>query len=98
MLIYTERSFIILLSQLRNMSNLCENLSCEYYLAAIRCPLLTSPNHTEVVSGDPYVNFYNTTIKYQCAKGHDLMFGDLSRTCQDSKTWSGSEPTCRGKS
>ncbi|KAI0238242.1 hypothetical protein LSAT2_011135 [Lamellibrachia satsuma] len=54
-----------------------------------------SPNNTDVESGDPNAHVYNTTIVYRCAEGHDFMFGDLSRTCQSSKTWSGQTPTCK---
>lgn len=59
---------------------------------------MISPNNTEVVIGDPDEHIYNTMIGYRCSEGHDLMFGDLSRTCQSSKTWSGEAPTCQGKS
>ncbi|KAI0232225.1 hypothetical protein LSAT2_017431, partial [Lamellibrachia satsuma] len=41
------------------------------------------------------MNHFNTTIVYRCADGHDLMYGDLSRTCQSSKIWSGTAPACR---
>ena len=75
-----------------------DNYPYLFSLAAIKCCLLVSPNNTEVESGDPSVNYYNTTIVYRCADGHDLMYGDMSRTCQSSKTWSGTAPTCRGKS
>ncbi|KAK2192700.1 hypothetical protein NP493_25g07031 [Ridgeia piscesae] len=61
---------------------------------AIQCPPLETPNNTELFNGDPNQPYYKTTIEYRCAEGHDLMFGDLFRTCQNSKTWSGSEPTC----
>ncbi|KAI0229120.1 P-selectin [Lamellibrachia satsuma] len=49
---------------------------------AIKCPVMISPNNTEVVIGDPDEHIYNTMIGYRCSEGHDLMFGDLSRTCQ----------------
>ena len=65
--------------------------------AAMKCPLLTSPNYTEVVSGDPRVNLFNETIVYACAEGHELIAGDLSTTCLSSKTWSGETPVCRSK-
>ncbi|KAI0235778.1 Sushi, von Willebrand factor type A, EGF and pentraxin domain-containing protein 1, partial [Lamellibrachia satsuma] len=61
----------------------------------IKCPPLMSPNHTEIERGDASMNQFNTTIVYRCADGHDLMYGDMSRTCQSSKTWSGTAPTCR---
>ncbi|KAI0231624.1 hypothetical protein LSAT2_018021 [Lamellibrachia satsuma] len=61
----------------------------------IKCPVSVFPNNTEVESGDLSAHVYNSTITYRCAEGHDLMFGDLSRTCQSSKTWSGQAPTCK---
>ena len=66
-------------------------------LSGIKCPILVLPNNTKVKSCDPNAHVYNTTINYRCAKGHDLMFGDLSRTCQTSKAWTGDAPVCRSK-
>ena len=40
----------------------------------------------------------NSTASYICDEGHDLN-GDMSRTCQrQNAMWSGTEPTCTGKS
>jgi hypothetical protein len=66
-------------------------------LSGIKCPILVLPNNTEVESGDPSAHVYKTTINLRCAMGHDLMFGDLSRTCQSSKAWTGDAPVCRSK-
>ena len=67
------------------------------HVVAIRCPALTSPKYTEVVSGDPSGNLFNETIVYACAEGHELITGALSTTCLSSKAWSGETPICRSK-
>ena len=40
----------------------------------------------------PY--YYNTSLTYTCALGHELSSGDAIRTCAASATWSGTPPTC----
>ena len=67
-------------------------------VSGIKCPMLVLPNNAEVESNNQNAHVCNTTINYRCAKDHDLMFGDLTRTCQSSKTWTGDAPVCRSTS
>ncbi len=39
---------------------------------------------------------FQDTATYTCDTGFEL-FGNSMRTCQADGTWSGDEPTCRGK-
>ena len=81
----------------KNVGNSCKTCLSSVSLSGITCPVLVLPNNTEVVSGDPNEHVFNTEIECRCLKGCDLMFGDVSRTCQSSKTWTGDAPVCRGK-
>ncbi|XP_068228821.1 sushi, von Willebrand factor type A, EGF and pentraxin domain-containing protein 1-like isoform X2 [Palaemon carinicauda] len=45
-----------------------------------------------VVIGDDYS--LGATITYECDEGFELV-GDVSRTCQENKVWTGTEPLCR---
>ena len=33
---------------------------------------------------------------FRCAEGTDLVYGDLTRTCQSDGSWSGQVPLCTG--
>jgi len=81
----------------QNVGNSCKKCMSSISLSGITCPVLVLPNNTEVKSGDANEHVYNTVIEYRCLKGYELIFGDVSRTCQSSKTWTGDAPVCRGK-
>ena len=37
---------------------------------------------------------YKDTVTYTCNTGYELTSGDLQRTCQSNKQWSGNRPVC----
>ena len=45
-----------------------------------------SPNQTEYD--------YNTNVVYSCDVGFERASGDLTRTCQADRSWSGTAPSC----
>ena len=40
---------------------------------------------------------YNTGVTYSCDTGYEYAGGDLTRTCKDDTTWSGTEPVCASR-
>jgi len=63
----------------------------DYFVAPVSCG--TSP----VVSHSSNVNTgtnYDDTITYTCLSGYNQTFGNLDRTCQADKNWTGSPPVC----
>ena len=40
---------------------------------------------------------YNSLISYECNYGY-MLIGDSVRRCERNKMWTGTEPTCKGKS
>ena len=59
--------------------------------AAVTCPSLTDPSDGTVSYGS---RDYTSVATYTCDFGYEL-FGPLTRTCQASGVWSGSETTCQ---
>ncbi|XP_019625813.1 PREDICTED: LOW QUALITY PROTEIN: sushi, von Willebrand factor type A, EGF and pentraxin domain-containing protein 1-like [Branchiostoma belcheri] len=59
----------------------------------IVCLALPPPLHGQVTGG----NEYGDTAVMTCDEGFSLV-GDVTRTCQDNKQWSGTQPTCQRKS
>ncbi|CAG2242997.1 CSMD [Mytilus edulis] len=58
----------------------------------VACPDL-APVHFATITAETGKN-YQGTITYACNTGYELKSGDLTRQCQDDKTWSGSPPVC----
>ena len=75
-------------------SSRCRNL-CNIFLilTAVDCGLLTDPANGQVnlTAGTEL----GQTAVYSCGTGYNLV-GDSARTCQATRNWSGSAPTCRG--
>ena len=61
-------------------------------LLAKECPPLYAPDHG-TVQGTRYT--YDEQLYFVCNRGYKLE-GSNVRQCQDDKTWSGEEVTCRG--
>lgn len=61
------------------------------------CPTLDDPNDGRVVLSGSSATFMSNAT-YSCNERFILIGGDDVRTCQANRTWSGSEPTCIGKS
>ncbi|XP_035694888.1 P-selectin-like [Branchiostoma floridae] len=59
----------------------------------IVCPDLSPPLNGHVTGGTEY----GDTAVMTCDEGFSLV-GDVTRTCQDNKQWSGTQPTCQRKS
>lgn len=57
----------------------------------ISCPIPIQIRHGTII-GDDYS--YGSTIRYECDEGHELV-GETSRTCQENKEWTDTEPLCR---
>ena len=54
------------------------------------CGNLTNPENGEVDHAEGTT--FGQTATYSC---DGILVGDSTRTCQDTGTWSGSEPTCQ---
>ena len=62
-------------------------------VAVIDCGSLGNPENGMVSVS---TTTYNSVANYSCNTGYNLT-GEMSRTCLDTGLWSGSEPTCTGK-
>ena len=61
------------------------------FSTAVDCGTLTTPGNGQVsYSGR---TTFGQTANYGCHTGYNLR-GESTRTCQATKLWSGSEPTC----
>ena len=63
-----------------------------YFLTVVDCGALINPanglvSHTGTTFGQ--------TATYSCNTGYNLV-GDNTRTCQATRMWTGSVPTCQG--
>ena len=64
------------------------------------CLILSIPSNGGIVyssSANQNGNYApNTVATYSCTRGQ-LFNGDVMRTCQLDRTWTGTEPTCAGR-
>ena len=65
------------------------------FLTAVNCGTLTNPTNGQV-SHTAGITFGKRAI-YSCNTGYNLV-GGSTRTCQATRVWSGSAPTCQGMS
>ncbi|XP_019618629.1 PREDICTED: sushi, von Willebrand factor type A, EGF and pentraxin domain-containing protein 1-like [Branchiostoma belcheri] len=56
----------------------------------ILCPPLTPPLNGQMAGG----NAYGDIVVYVCDAGYELVGGNVTRTCQEDKEWSGTQPEC----
>ena len=56
------------------------------------CEPLELPEHAHVVVSNTGCK---QTTQFECNTGYELVTGDLTRTCSNTKEWSGSEAVCR---
>ena len=90
---YIQR-FLWTVNYLHYMNSLFRILGCNFLLlTAVDCGSLTDPANGQVdlTSGTTF----GQTATYSCNTGYNLV-GDSSRTCQTTRLWSGSVPTCEG--
>ena len=66
---------------------------CDFPCADVDCGTLGNPANGMVSVS---TTTYNSVATYSCNPGYALT-GDDMRTCLDTKSWSGSEPTCIGE-
>ena len=80
------------------------NLDCQVVLkvydmiynplsTAVDCGTLTNPANGNV--SQTAGTTFRKTANYSCNTGYNLV-GDSNRTCQATRMWSGSAPTCQG--
>ena len=62
-------------------------------MTAVNCGTLSNPANGQV--SHTAGTTYGQTATYSCNTGYDLM-GNSPRTCQSTRSWSGSAPTCQG--
>ena len=69
----------------------CQSYACLVFAAGMRCPTLSNPanGHVSYTSGTTF----GLTATYSCNTGYNLS-GNSIRTCQATRMWSGSPPTC----
>ncbi len=47
--------------------------------------------------GGDGATLFQDEISYECVEGYEITGGPLTRTCLDTRVWSGSRPVCSGK-
>jgi len=62
-----------------------------YFVAPVSCGALTAVSHASNTTAGTN---YSDTITYTCIFGYEKIYGNLVRTCQANKNWSGSPPVC----
>ena len=62
-------------------------------MTAVDCGTLTNPVNGQVSHSGGTT--FEQTATYSCNAGYGLV-GDNTRTCQATRVWSGSAPTCQG--
>ena len=64
-----------------------------FLLTVVDCGTLTNPVNGQV--SHTAGTRFEQTATYSCDTGFNLV-GDSTRTCQATRVWSGSAPTCKG--
>jgi len=57
-----------------------------------QCEPLEVPDHAHIIESN---NGCLQKTQFECDRGYELVAGDLTRTCDTTKQWSGSPPICR---
>ena len=72
----------------------CQQVSGDVFLhlTAVDCGTLTNPANGSVTHSGGTT--FRHTATYSCNAGYSLV-GDSTRTCQATRRWSGSVPTCQ---
>ena len=63
------------------------------FYIVVDCGILTNPANGQVTHTAGTI--FGQTATYRCNTGYNLV-GSSNRTCQATRVWSGSEPTCEG--
>lgn len=63
-----------------------------FILSAVDCGALLDPDNGQV--NHTYGTTFGKTATYSCNSGY-ILVGVTTRTCQETKSWSESEPTCQ---
>ena len=63
----------------------------DYFIAPVSCGTPPVVSHTSNVNTG---TDHSDTITYTCLSGYEKTSGNLVRTCQADKNWSGSPPVC----
>ena len=71
------------------------NMCVFFSFTAVNCGTLTNPGNGRV--SHTAGTMFRQTATYSCNAGYKLL-GNSTRTCQATRLWSGSVPTCLGKS
>ena len=69
------------------------NIATFFFPKAVNCGTLTNPANGQVTHTGGTT--FGQTATYSCNTGYNLV-GGSSRTCQATRVWSGSAPTCQG--
>ena len=64
-----------------------------FFTSAVDCGTLTNPANGKVSYTGRTT--FGQTATYSCNTGYNLV-GSSTRTCQATRAWSGSAPTCQG--
>ena len=68
-------------------------MDCSVFLLADYCPALQAPKHGRI---NGFRSELHATVGVACDYGY-IVQGTSFRTCERSKKWSGSDPTCERK-
>lgn len=73
--------------------------SYHIFATGIRCPTPIVPEFTELLNSWSLSGEYSykSVITYRCMTGYELVQGDLSLKCGQTKEWIGEIPDCQSK-
>lgn len=60
--------------------------------SAIQCPFLEAPSNGFLTLSNR--RCFKSEVTYGCNAGYELYGGDMIRTCQQNRLWSGQQPSC----
>ena len=67
-----------------------------FFLPAQQCPVINVDNNVQV-NGDPEEATFGNVVRFSCKSNTEILFGPTEIYCDESGSWSGEAPKCKGK-